>query len=126
MKRALSLSFLLLAGIVILAHAVIPHHHHNGISFLSDAAHPEHDDAHENCLMSKIYVKINNEKQKTQLHDFDFDLSPFVFADDAISQTKFSNYLAITQKPYLLFDYTELIARSAGLRAPPLQLRNMN
>ena len=119
----------MLAGVVILAHAVIPHHHHNGISFISDAAQPEHDDEYENCLLSKVYVRLSNDKQTFQFQDFDFDMLPCVltlFSDVIIPQSTDDECLASGQEPYLLFHHTEFIARSAGLRAPPLQLRITN
>ena len=42
-KKALALSFLLLANAVMMGHAVIPHHHHNGVVFTLKIAHNEHD-----------------------------------------------------------------------------------
>ena len=114
----------MLVSVVILAHAVIPHHHHSGISFILEATYPEQDDLHENCLLSNVYIKKNSEKQTFQLHDFDFDLLPCVFAlfSDVIIPQSDDDCLISGQEPYLLFHHTEFIARSAGLRAPPLQL----
>ena len=129
MKRVLSLSFFLLTGIVILAHAIIPHHHHNGISFISEATQPEHDDEHENCLFSKVYIRVSNDKQTFRLHDFDFDLLASVLilsSDVIIPQTNDDVCFTFRQRPYLLFDYTEFITRSSGLRAPPFQLQITN
>ena len=128
-RKAISLSFLLLAGTIILVHAVIPHHHHNGISFISEATHPEHDDLHEICLLSNIYVKKSNENQTFQFHGFDFDTLPWgftFFSDVIIPQSTDDDCLVSGQEPYLLFHHTKFIARSSGLRAPPFQLRIMN
>ena len=128
-KKAIALTFLMLVGVVIMAHAVIPHHHHNGISFISGAAQPEHDDEYENCLLLKVYARLSNDKQTFRLHDFDFDLLPCVlnFSSDVIRpQTIDAPCLTFGQKPYLHSNHTEFIARSAGLRAPPFQLRITN
>ena len=122
-KKAISLSFLLLVSIVILAHAVIPHHHHRGISFILEATYPEHDDLNENCLLSNIYVKKSNNKQTFQLYDSDYDPFPCIltlFLDNSTYQIKNNVSLLFRQKPYLHSNHTEFIARSAGLRAPPV------
>ena len=125
-KRAIALTFLMFVGVVILAHAVVPHHHrhHDEISFSLGAAHNKHDYAHEDCLLSKVYLRLNNYKQTFQLHDFDFDLTPCVlilFSDVTIPKTNDIVCLTFEQKPYLQFHHSEFITRSKGLRAPPLQ-----
>lgn len=90
MKNVTSIVFLLLANIVILAHAAVPHHHHNGIvvsifNFLSVSETLEHDhhdyapsytdynqnsDKHshqgeynEYCLLNGIYLNVSQDKQ---------------------------------------------------------------
>ena len=125
LKKALSLSFLLLAGMVILAHAVIPHHHHNGISFISSTTHHtndnEHDDAHEICLLSKVYMKLSNEKRTVQLQDFNLQpCLPTLFSDENIPQLYDTTSLLFRHQPYILLNYTKFIAHSIGLRAPPV------
>ena len=125
MKKVISL-FLVFVSVLILAHAVIPHHHHNGISFISVATCPVHDDAHENCMLTKVYVRLSNDKHTLQLLDFNFDLLPCVFWDVIIPQTDYKTCLTFLQLPHFQFDYTEFITCSTGLRAPPLQLQIKN
>jgi len=105
-----------------LTHALIPHHHHNGISFLSDIVYQDHDDAHENCLLSKIYLRLSYDEQRFELHDCDFDLLPSIlalFSDYIAPQTNDDAYLILIPKPYIRSCHTEFIARLTGLRAPP-------
>ena len=63
MKKAIAISLLLLANIIMLAHAFVPHHHHEGtpICFSShkhnhtpdedthDCTHPSHQDQGQGC-----------------------------------------------------------------------------
>jgi hypothetical protein len=123
MKRALSLSFLFLAGIVILVHAVIPHHHHDGVPVIPISAH--HDDSHPDDPNNTeiVYVRLNNDKQICQSLDFNYDLLPCLstlFSDNSTYQIKNDTGLPFRHQPYLLLHYTQFIACSIGLRAPPL------
>jgi len=105
-----------------LTHALIPHHHHNGISFISNTIYHDHDDAHENCLLSKVYLRLSHDEQRFELHDCDFDLLPSVFAlfsEYFVNQTNDDVCFTLIPKTYILSCHTELIARSTGLRAPP-------
>jgi hypothetical protein len=122
LKRAISLSFLLFVNMVILAHAVIPHHHHDGIPVV--AAHQEDDsnkpnhNTEENWLLTIVKARLGNEKQVCQSNDFHFDFLPrllTLFSDDTIPQIN-----EIEHHPYILSYHTEFIARSLGLRAPPV------
>ena len=130
MKRALSLSFLLLANMFILAHVFIPHHHHQGDIHVVTAKHT-HDgnmpDRHHNDNMYEYWLltitkeRLGNDKQINQSIDFDFgiDLLPcFVtlFSDD----TKPQIIGVVEHHPYLLHSYSGFIACSLGLRAPPI------
>lgn len=88
MKKIISIVFLLLANFIVLAHAAIPHHHHNRIvfsifNFLSISEELEHDhhdyapsythqnsDKHshqgeynEYCLLNGIYLNASQDKQ---------------------------------------------------------------
>jgi len=133
LKKVISLIFLLLAGMIILAHAVIPHHHHNGISFISSTTHhtndDEQNDTQEICLLSKVYLRLSNDKQTFQLYNFDFDLLPYLltlFSDENIPPIDDTTSLLFRHQPYILLNYTKFIACSKGLRAPPFQLRITN
>ena len=131
-KKMIVLSLLMLSNSVILAHAVIPHHYHNGIPFISTLSHNEceNDPFHyphnknesaEECFFSKAYVKLGNDEQIFRTVDSNYDLLPCFL-------TLFSNYFTYTdenttlpvgQKLCLPSCHTEYISKKLGLRAPP-------
>ena len=139
LKKAIAISFLLFANTIWLAHAIIPHHHHNGLIFILTTAHQAHDcnshddnDAHsdgncdyplcnsgiENCELATIYAKFDSDKR---IVSDNLDLLPVVFAlfsNDDIPQITDDTGLPFRQKPYLI-SHTEYISQSIGLRAPP-------
>jgi hypothetical protein len=146
MKRALGISFLLLANVITLVHSVVPHHHHNGIPVAFAITHHEHSDIEhdhhlhdtaqpvkqegdshkhtiaEECLLQTVYVKINHGERAFRLMDNGFD--PFfclfvLYATYSIPEI--TDYgLPFWQKPYLISYLTEYISQSLGLRAPPV------
>jgi hypothetical protein len=128
-KKAIATFFLLFAGTIILAHAVIPHHHHDGIPVAVRHEHngnmPDHsrtDQLHE----FRILIKANERMDNDQYPDFDINGFSCLFSD-------YSQYLnnddigrIYTQLPYIQSFHTEFIARSTGMRAPPNQLSIRN
>lgn len=123
-KKAIVLSFLLLASTMILAHAIVPHHH-------SDVDNCNHSHCHgniKNCSLATVYIKFNNDKQICQTLDSNFDSFPCFLA--LFPNYSTSSSLAIDlglpdkQKPYLSSYYTEYISQSSGLRAPPFSIKN--
>jgi len=131
LKRALSISFLLFVNMVILAHAVIPHHHHDGIPVL--VAHHEHDEnapvdhhndeLHDYWLLTIVKIRLGNDKQIYQSCDFDFHLLPYLltfFSDDKITQLKDDNDLTFEYHSNILPCHIAFIVCSTGLRAPPV------
>jgi len=122
LKKATALSFLLLAGIIILVHAVITHHHHDGIPVIVASAN--HDDSHPDDTNNTeiVYVRLGNEKQTLQSPDFDCDFYPLscLFSDYATYQIKNDVGSLYLQPPYIQLLHTAFIARSIGLRAPPV------
>ena len=126
-KKGIVFSCWLIVGAIILAHAVVPHHHHEGMPCISYTHHDssgQHPcDAHEDCLLTKIYLKWNNEKQTHQFHQFDFTPFPcqiILFTNDFTCRIQENIGLLSEQKPYILPFYTLFIAHSSGLRAPPV------
>ncbi|MDR1342686.1 MAG: hypothetical protein LBK18_05460 [Prevotellaceae bacterium] len=140
MKKALTLSLLLLANIVLLAHSAIPHHYHNGIpvTLSSGAYETEAEEAHvhdyrhhhheqssatvEDCLLDKTCLRTDS---GNLLPDASSVYSAFPLL--CLPQLAFGCttgsadllLLPFTQKPYTLSCHAAFIARSLGLRAPP-------
>jgi len=137
-KKAISLSFLLLANVVMLAHLVVFHHHDNQITATSCAAYQEHycsentEQHHchdtkntgkccvnENCPLSTPFTKADDFKQiKPVFNNFDFIIIN-IFPTYQITQITDLVGLPFRQKPYLPLFYSEFISQSMGLRAPP-------
>ncbi|MDR2682918.1 MAG: hypothetical protein LBB64_03495 [Dysgonamonadaceae bacterium] len=136
MRKAVFLSFLWLANVALLAHAVIPHHHHSSApAAVCMAHHIEHsgathagDDADENgdwadCMLSFFYAKTDPSQTVTPSPDTPFQpvvCLLFLCPDCAITQITALAGLPFRLKPYIPFASTEFIARSIGLRAPPV------
>ena len=128
-KKAIATLFLLFAGTIILAHAIIPHHHHDGIPVAARHVHdgkiPDHsrtDQLHE-CFISK---KANERIDNDQLPDFGFIWLFCLFSNYSTYRKIDDAGLLFRQPPNIQLLYTEFIARSKGMRAPPDQLRIKN
>ena len=147
-RKAIALSFLFLANTMILVHAVIPHHHHDGLTFMLTGVHQRHDcnshnDHHncndaqsgkncnyplcdgniEDCALATIYVRFGNDRPSSQLHDFDFELLPCIFIlffEDFEHPIADDVGLPFRQNPLVPSQYPEYISQSLGLRAPPV------
>ena len=139
MKKAITLSFLLFAGIAILAHAVIPHHHHDKSTICllavqcedskhthkhsrdSDCRQKDDSGRTEECPLKKAYLRPGNIRLSVDLNsDSDFQHpAPFLFSMDLNAETAGLKGLPFRQKPYLSSGYTSHISDSSGLRAPP-------
>ena len=130
MKRFLSLFFDLLATIIILAHAFIPHHHHqDSIHFVT--THHEHDNSipdgqhnnvHEYWLLTITKARIGGDKHSNQSIDFNYsiDLSPYIIAlFSDITKPLISDDGLLIDRSYLRSCHIEFISQSLGLRAPP-------
>ena len=139
MKKAIALSFLLLAGTIILAHAVIPHHHHDTFAVCFSTTHctdceeePEHShdsdrDRHndgcnpEECILLKeMYVRFDNNNLFVG-SSLDSDIScPVLFllsVSPMVDITGLEN-LPFRQNPLISY-HTDYVTQSLGLRAPP-------
>jgi hypothetical protein len=134
MKKAVSIFFLLLANITLLAHAAIPHHHHLSEPTAMCTAQHEHPDAtHPNgetqenagveaCSISLVYTQTNHTKPVIQSLAAKFQPAVcllFLCPDCSITQILAFSGRPLRPKPYLSFSSTEFIAQSTGLRAPP-------
>ena len=99
MKRIIGLSLLILANILILAHAAIPHHHPNGTDVsicyffcINKTAEHHHDHAlsyihrqhcqesethdhnekpYDDCILKNLYLPVNQSKQLSSFNETD-------------------------------------------------------
>lgn len=139
MKKAISIFFILLANVAILAHAVVPHHHHNKIfaaivnvldGEAQDTLNHHHDGAHphetnpEECTINETLVAAASRLQKDNSLDFgafDFDSHLDLFVTDIVAAAvpEPVGDLPFIPKPYIAGNHRDFVARAIGLRAPP-------
>lgn len=149
MKKAIGVGLLLLANMVLLVHAVIPHHHHDKLPNLCNISYHQYDAVHrcqhfkdniivsendenthrslslEDCLLDNVYIRFMNESHTIQAAELGSDID-FHFAllylstDNSIRIGSDYDFLPFRQEPHLESLYTSFIAQSYGLRAPPL------
>jgi hypothetical protein len=140
MKKALTLSLLLLANITLLAHSTIPHHYHNGIpvtvsgiydvdteeAHVHDYRHHHHEPNNatvEDCLLDKVCLRADNSNlllnASSVYNAFPLLCLPLLASVCADRPTDLSP-LPFAQKPYTQSYHTTFIAHSLGLRAPPI------
>ena len=140
-KRATAIIFLSLANILLLAHAVVPHHHHNKQVCFTNS-HCNHDDLtdehgtnqgghghdgennHDDCVLKEPVVvfsnqwkpefKFNNTTDRSNHDDFNYNL--------LISSTEFRSPVlsSCINKRAASSSYPSLVSASLGLRAPPV------
>ncbi|MDR1984433.1 MAG: hypothetical protein LBQ28_06400 [Prevotellaceae bacterium] len=135
MKKTAALIFLLIANIIILLHAFVPHCDYNQMPadlLLSgynaeidnhccsaDACHHSHDIA-EDCLLTQNYVnRIGNDEETIASDNFILLSYPLISVDYPVTVAD-SEFLSFQYKPYLLSYYSAFIVSGIGLRAPPV------
>lgn len=140
----MSMVMMLLASFMILAHSIVPHHHHNQIPVAlvhlhdgsvdahSDApedAH-HHGDADEDCLMSDVLGgavlrmldgDFSLELQE-RLSEPLFPVITFVVSSTSRLEVEPESDIGLPfrRRPYILNHYTDAVVRASGLRAPPV------
>ena len=143
MKKIIGLPLLLLASIIILVHAIIPHNHNGNEPFEHDYhdhdhnfpyhyshksdTHSHDEDFSEDCLLND-YLRISQDRQQNiSSDDNDYSFSddwgyfpPFAVALNHRIEIKDYESLPFWQKPYIAFSYNHYVTHSLGLRAPPV------
>lgn len=139
-KRIAAISFILLANLVLLAHAVIPHHHHEAeVCFVnshcesdheSDKDHDHHHDHegsndYDSCLLKEI-VTLPTNQQKPECNYFSYiDQHStfhglFAILSEHLLIKDHSADFHLDRPPYIPALYSCIVCSHQGLRAPPL------
>ena len=126
-KRRLSIAFLLFAGTIILAHAVVPHHDHDDMTICFGNS-PCNDDACSDrcCTIDNIFDTTDN-KVKTVCHIHSYNCeccwqtlyiltSNTLDIQDCIDDAS----LLFLHAPYIDNCHADFVSQSLGLRAPPV------
>lgn len=146
MRKAISITFILLANLVILAHVVIPHHHaeqgfascdlwhHNHtddsgscVHFTETVSRTNNCDSHkclniEDCLLEEIYIRFANHGHVHQITDSGSGhplLLLYFSSGNNVQIEPGNNLKPFLRKPYLESFYALDFTQSKGLRAPP-------
>lgn len=146
MKKAIGIGLLLLANIVLLVHAVIPHHHHDQLFNFCDITFHQHDainhcrhlqstgtfsenDKHthrglglDDCVLDDVYVRFVNDDHRIYVDESHIDFPSSLLCSlpyNPIQIKAAFTPLPFRQKPHLESFYTNHITQSTGLRAPP-------
>lgn len=138
-KRATAISLIMLANIILLAHSVVLHHHHedsvyfvhsdyslvNDFNKHSDTEH-NHENDYEYCILKQLIVVQSNQfKQESKwpasISDCtDFSAYPADCFDLQSGELSFLDVSNIPLPPLIQSSYSRLINISKGLRAPPV------
>ena len=135
-KRFIAISFTILANILLLAHAIVPHHYHESevcteISHCeenssTDKQKSEHNHEHnaEFCIVSQTFVVRTNQLEQEFL-SFECNNRQWqiiVLLKNDITEKLSSHHFKISKNktPYISTNYSYVFSKSIGLRAPPI------
>jgi hypothetical protein len=126
-KKTIQISFLLFANLILLAHTIVPHHHHEDASICfchtPTHQHKENPASGKCCTIDNTYIsKHNNLKITFRLpvnHDSGQILYALILNTLNIRDFTDDTLIRFQQNPYVPLYYSEFVALSIGLRAPP-------
>ena len=141
MKRRIAIFFVLLANIIILAHAAIPHHHypflitetsqsivpehkhdHNHTAHGLNHQHHDDKDDYDHCLLNKV-VTILKDNAKSLDYSATYWGHSFDGFNAILTNVEFhckNITVTILQSHLFSSSYTSYAASVLGLRAPPI------
>ncbi|MDA3867766.1 MAG: hypothetical protein PF489_13610 [Salinivirgaceae bacterium] len=131
------------AGLVILSHAVVPHHHHDGMvctasshcandtkphddntdEHSSDANDHQHDGGHnvQSCFLIQFIPNQNNHAERSlKCGNCDINIPLLIFATFPNNQSLFAESTDFSCFPVIQTGYSVFVSKCFGLRAPPI------
>jgi len=143
MKKTIKLLFLLLANMILLAHSIVPHHHHGEMETCFDTHchdcheacyHEYHDNTHQHeheatstsdkcCNIDNCYLPTENKINiACQIHTKCDCAQAYILISYTLNMQDFvdDTIIHFRQNPYVPIFYLDFISQSLGLRAPPL------
>lgn len=131
--KRIALFFVLLANTLVLAHSVIPHHHHKGLvvsiattksdhnceKSFSDHSHDNNDDT-DCSLRNEILIPGRSFRTSADQNGEDSELNFIKDTNSSISFSEIHSYFSPSWSHSDLSLYLTQLNRSQGLRAPPL------
>ncbi len=142
-KKSVSFLFIIVANLILLAHALIPHHHHNlevclnadECSFHNDFQSQNQEDKDhkhnhnhssdtECCVLKQaVVIPTNFDKLKTSFFDYKILHNTFYDCQLDFLKVKFDLYFQDFKNKAAPFEeqlYTQSVNIYFGLRAPPI------
>ena len=137
LRKVISISLIFFVNIFLLAHTVLPHHHHNGIPHFAFHPTEEEHQAQHDC-------RCSHDEEEDDSCMFDQDVDVFFKSEEhhgfacCTEHANFSELLTaillsfnynvsapwqdtpLIIPPYLISYHTDPVVSSAGLRAPPV------
>lgn len=125
MKKGTSISFVVLATLILFTLSIFPHHHHEGIPcILTELCENIHDDDHgHDCTADQPYIHSQSDTRvKHSISHRDFFPLQFLVTShtDDITQPSFTRLK--NEYIFLPFYTSADVNRLNGLRAPPYPL----
>ena len=141
-KKRTAIFFILLANIILLAHAVIPHHYHqeqvcivNEHCQNDSIAHNHNTSGHnhqhdgdnnsESCALKQaVGIPANSVRQEFKWRGCDDNHLEFVHFQAVLFSSEFTSFvpqiIQNAQIPLILSSHFNFVSTSLGLRAPPI------
>jgi len=141
-KQVAAIFFILFANVIILAHAMLPHHQHHGEIFLVNSHHESSCDSHEHshaaktsdhdsghdiqcCELAHDFIIPSNQiNQESKLFDITFNYHGVALFQAILGNRALSSLTQIElfgNPPPLITSADSLfINKALGLRAPPI------
>ena len=133
-KQGATLFFILLANIILLAHAAIPHHNHNKEVCIvnshcqtnsNDSKH-KHDSKKDTecCILKQVVVILTNSvRQECNFTDLNDNHQPLYDYQAILLNYELelfvSKFATNPHVPLISSSYTHFVSTALGLRAPP-------
>ncbi|MCL2329576.1 MAG: hypothetical protein FWC39_13835 [Bacteroidetes bacterium] len=138
-KKTITATFLLFVTVCMVAHSAVVHHHsgnshsiteHHELDCEEQHSHENHDCEHEkhnnitcctidNCLLNDFYTFARSYKI-TKHHSHNCTVCCFMISNYYLPQTYYYTEFDFGEIPFVPIFYSEFVARSIGLRAPPV------
>jgi hypothetical protein len=132
--KRISITFIFIANLLLLAYSVIPHHHHHGMPHFVMSEMHQHDDEEDcshnreerqTCLFEQnidaVYEQSEQNCQNAScvLHHPEMFLFEAVFSIFSYNFSLIRETVTLLEPPFLISYYCEYRSSGQGLRAPP-------
>ncbi|NQU35230.1 MAG: hypothetical protein HQ521_18545 [Bacteroidetes bacterium] len=140
-NKILSISFVVIANILLLANLVIPHHHHES-EICVDVSHCDSDnDKHhdvssshkhdhdsnsknDHCALNQVYIVATDNVRQDYSHviisNSNYELPDFLSLFFNYESQASKRDITTNQYYYPSYSYCNFVSTSKGLRAPPI------